>query len=206
MHILLAAAALALTPCHAEDLRNGPLGVSALRVSGGTCASAHLVAGAWVRKFRPGRLPRQVRGFTFEQRLISNSDTYYMRGVRGSATVVFDFVHSTCMEGDGGACAAAAQTCKSADLRFPFEPGAPKIFGVSQLRVSGGTCATAHRVAKEWGRRFRAEDRPTGPTHIPKKVLGFTFTSLPIHAVQELSLRGVKGSTRINFHYVIPNG
>ena len=31
--------------------------------------------------------------------------------------------------------AATTQRCKSADLRYPFEPGGPKTFGVFKLRV-----------------------------------------------------------------------
>ncbi|HEX8204971.1 MAG TPA: hypothetical protein VF587_02810 [Solirubrobacteraceae bacterium] len=74
------------------------------------------------------------------------------------------------------ASAAATRVCKSADLRYPFEPGGPKTFGVFELQVTGGSCATAHRVAKRWMRRFEA------------------------------NLRGRRDDTAIRFDYVVPNG
>ena len=52
--------------------------------------------------------------------------------------------------------AKTAKACKSTDLQFPFMPGGPKFFGVHKLKVTGGTCATAHRVAKDWKKRFEA--------------------------------------------------
>ena len=51
---------------------------------------------------------------------------------------------------------AKTSTCKSADLRYPFQEGGPKTFGVFRLRVTGGTCTTAHRVAKAWMTKFEA--------------------------------------------------
>jgi hypothetical protein len=101
---------------------------------------------------------------------------------------------------------AATVRCKSADLRYPFDPGGPKTFGVFHLRVTRGKCATAHRVAKAWKTKFEARIRKAGRLRLPKLVEGFTFTSLPPKAAQTYRLRGVKGTTRINFDYVVPNG
>jgi hypothetical protein len=95
---------------------------------------------------------------------------------------------------------AATQTCSSADLRYPFQPGGPKTFGVFHLRVTGGSCATAHRAAKAWKTAFEKNYK------LPKQAGGFTFTELPANAAQTYRLRGVKGKTRINFDYVVPNG
>src|SRR3954449_6466101 len=53
-----------------------------------------------------------------------------------------------------GAAAADARTCRSADLRYPFMAGGAKTFGVFKLRIDGGSCPTAHSVAKTWMRRF----------------------------------------------------
>jgi hypothetical protein len=100
---------------------------------------------------------------------------------------------------------AKPRTCKSSDLRFPFQPGGPKTFGVFQLKVTGGTCTTAHRVAKDWKRRFEANlDR--GSEKLPKHVDGFTFTQVPVHEAQTFGLKGVRGATTVRFHYVVPNG
>ena len=41
---------------------------------------------------------------------------------------------------------------------------------------------------------------------LPKTVNGYTFTELKPNAAQTYRLRGVKGSVRINFDYVVPNG
>ena len=100
---------------------------------------------------------------------------------------------------------AKTSTCKSADLRYPFQPGGPKTFGVFRLRVTGGSCTTAHRVAKAWMTKFEANiDNGSGAR--PKSAAGFTFTELPPNAAQTYRLRGTKAKTRINFDYVIPNG
>jgi hypothetical protein len=101
---------------------------------------------------------------------------------------------------------AATLNCKSADLRYPFRPGGPNTFGVFHLRVTGGKCTTAHRVAKAWMKRFEAGLRMPGPVRLPRKVEGFTFTELPPNAAQTYRLRGVREKTRINFDYVVPNG
>jgi hypothetical protein len=95
--------------------------------------------------------------------------------------------------------------CKSADLRYPFEPGGPRTFGVFHLRISGGSCTTAHRVAKAWMNEFEA-NLQHGSEKLPRRVQAFTFTSLPPTAAQTYRLRGVKANTRINFDYVVPNG
>jgi hypothetical protein len=58
---------------------------------------------------------------------------------------------------------AKSRTCKSADLRYPFQPGGPKDFGVFRLKITNGTCTTAHRVAKHWMTRFEANIRKPGP-------------------------------------------
>jgi hypothetical protein len=100
---------------------------------------------------------------------------------------------------------AQTRTCKSSDLRFPFMPGGPKTFGVFQLKVTGGTCTTAHRVAKDWKRRFEANLRK-GSEQLPKHVDGFTFSQVPVRAAQTFGLKGVRGATTLRFHYVVPNG
>ena len=100
---------------------------------------------------------------------------------------------------------AKTSTCRSADLRYPFQPGGPKTFGVFRLRVTGGTCTTAHRVAKAWMTKFEA-NLQNGSEKRPRSVAGFTFTELPPNASQTYRLRGTKAKTRINFDYVVPNG
>ena len=97
--------------------------------------------------------------------------------------------------------------CKSADLRYPFEEGQPNNFGVFKLRITGGKCSRAHRVAKRWMTRFEKDIRD-GDTEVttPKHVLGFTFEELPVKAAQTYNMRGKKGSKTIRFDYVVPNG
>src|SRR3954452_17425001 len=104
-----------------------------------------------------------------------------------------------------GAAAADARTCRSADLRYPFMAGGPKTFGVFKLRIDGGSCATAHSVAKTWMGRFEANLRAER-VRLPKSVQGFTFKPLPAHAAQTYTERGRKASTTIRFDYVVPNG
>jgi hypothetical protein len=101
--------------------------------------------------------------------------------------------------------AAPAKPCKSADLRYPFRPGGPKTFGVFKLRIDGGTCAAAHRVAKEWMNTFEG-DLLRGHLKLPRKVLGFAFTTLAPTAAQSFNERGRKGTTTIRFDYRVPNG
>ena len=95
---------------------------------------------------------------------------------------------------------AAPTTCSSKDLRYPFQPGGPKTFGVFHLRVSNGGCTTAHQAAKAWKVKFEKH------YNVPKSAGGFAWTELPANAAQTYRLRGVKGSTRVNFDYVVPNG
>ena len=103
--------------------------------------------------------------------------------------------------------ARPTRVCKSADLRYPFEPGGPKTFGVFKLQITGGRCATAHRVAKAWMTRFESDLRDgNGPVKLPRSVLGFRFRQLPPNAPQTYRLRGRKGTTSIRFDYVVPNG
>jgi hypothetical protein len=106
-----------------------------------------------------------------------------------------------------GAAAASppARNCNSADLRYPFQPGGPKTFGVFQLRIAGGPCATAHRVAAAWMKRFETAFR-AGRTVVPRSVSGFRFTTLPAREVQAFPERGESGRTTIWFDYRIPNG
>lgn len=101
--------------------------------------------------------------------------------------------------------AATTRTCKSADMRYPFEPGGPKTFGVFKLRVTGGTCTTARRVAKAWMTEFE-ENLRKGRVKLPRSVLGFAFTTLPATEAQTYNERGHKGDTTIRFSYVVPNG
>jgi hypothetical protein len=92
--------------------------------------------------------------------------------------------------------------CPSADLRYPFQDGMPNDFGVWRLKITGGTCATAHRVAKTWQRRF--EKSPTA--RLPRTVRGFRFRSLPPTEAQTYRLRGTRAATVVRFDYVVPNG
>ena len=102
--------------------------------------------------------------------------------------------------------AAPSRTCRSADLRYPFEPGGPKTFGVFHLRITGGRCATAHRVAKAWMRAFEKRLRGPGRLRLPRLIEGFRFTTLRSQAAQTYSERGRRRSTTIRFDYVVPNG
>jgi hypothetical protein len=105
------------------------------------------------------------------------------------------------------ASVAEARTlrCKSADLRYPFTPGGPKTFGVFKLKITGGTCRTAHRVAKRWMHEFEG-NVSDGRVELPKHVAGFTFTTLPPNAAQTYRERGRRRATTIRFDYVVPNG
>jgi hypothetical protein len=96
-------------------------------------------------------------------------------------------------------------TCKSADLRYPFTAGGPKTFGVFKLQITGGRCATAHRVARAWMGAFEADLRD-GRVKVRRTVAGYRFTSLPPNAAQTYRLRGRRGTTSIRFDYVVPNG
>src|SRR5262245_49288918 len=97
--VLAAPAHAAARPCRSADLREGAYGLSHLRVYGGTCTTARGVAKEWVRRLGiPGRsdVPRRVRGFVFEDRLITNSPNSYMRGVKGKTTIHFDYYRPGC--------------------------------------------------------------------------------------------------------------
>ena len=100
---------------------------------------------------------------------------------------------------------AAATRCKSADLRYPFQPGGPKTFGVFRLQVTNGTCRKAHRVARTWMAEFELE-LILGRVRLPRNVAGFRFTSLPPNAAQTYRLRGRRDTTTIRFDYAVPNG
>ena len=95
---------------------------------------------------------------------------------------------------------AKPRTCKSADLRYPFQEGGPKSFGVFKLTVEGGSCTTAHRVAKAWKDKFEVAYK------VPRTVAGFTFKTLKPTEAQSYNERGRKGATTIRFVYRVPNG
>jgi hypothetical protein len=101
--------------------------------------------------------------------------------------------------------AAPAVRCESADLRYSFEPGGPKTFGVFKLRITDGTCGRAHRVARAWMAEFELNVL-LGHVKLPRAVAGFTFTTLPPNAAQTYRLRGRKGTTTLRFDYRVPNG
>jgi hypothetical protein len=100
---------------------------------------------------------------------------------------------------------ASTLRCKSADLRYPFEPGGPKTFGVFKLQITDGSCRKAHRVARAWMAEFELESL-LGRVTLPRRVAGFRFTSLPPDAAQTYRERGRRGSTTIRFDYRVPNG
>jgi hypothetical protein len=101
--------------------------------------------------------------------------------------------------------ATPARSCNSADLRYPFQPGGPKTFGVFELRIAAGPCATAHRVASAWMNRFETAFR-AGRTVVPRSVAGFRFMTLPAPEPQEFRERGQSATATIWFDYRIPNG
>jgi hypothetical protein len=100
---------------------------------------------------------------------------------------------------------ATTLRCKSADLRYPFTPGGPKTFGVFKLRITGGNCRTAHRVARRWMAEFEL-NLLLGHVKLPREVAGFTFTTLPPTAAQTYNEQGRKLTTTIRFDYRVPNG
>jgi len=101
--------------------------------------------------------------------------------------------------------AAAATGCKSSDLRYPFQKGGPKDFGVFRLTIANGTCATARSVAKAWKHDFEAALK-AGRVKLPKHEGGFTFKTLKANQAQTYRERGTKGSAVIRFDYRVPNG
>lgn len=108
----------------------------------------------------------------------------------------------------GPAATTASTTvrkCNSRALRYPFRAGGPKTFGVFKLRIAGGECASAHRVAKDWMSRFEASFR-AGRLRLPRSVDDFSFTNVPVHAAQTFSERGRMRQVTIWFDYVVPNG
>jgi hypothetical protein len=111
---------------------------------------------------------------------------------------------ATC-SGAGAAAARPALHCRSADLRYPFQPGGPKTFGVFKLTVSGGGCRTARRVAHAWMKRFEANFR-AGRLKLPRSIDGFAFKSLPVREAQTFRERGRRRGTTIRFDYRVPNG
>ena len=106
-----------------------------------------------------------------------------------------------------GASAASprAKVCSSADLRYPFQPGGPKTFGVFRLTVSGASCATAHAAAEAFAKAMEASIAQ-GSGKPPKRAGGFAFTSLPATAAQTFNERGRRGGVTVRFGYVVPNG
>src|SRR3954451_3744157 len=101
--------------------------------------------------------------------------------------------------------AAAVHVCKSGDLRYSFSQGGPKDFGVFKLSIQGGTCTTAHRVAKAWMKKFE-RNLHNGSEKRPRSVRRFTFKGLPSKEAQTLRERGTRDLTTINFKYRVPNG
>src|SRR5215217_6752818 len=97
---------------------------------------------------------------------------------------------------------ASPTRCRSADLRYPFEPGGPKTFGVFRLQVDGATCRRAHAVARSWMAEFELE-LLLGRVRLPRRVAGFRFTSLPPNAAQTYRERGRRAGTTIRFDYVV---
>ena len=120
--------------------------------------------------------------------------------------VVFVTVVALLPAGNANANAASALDCRSADLRYPFQPGGPKTFGVFHLRITNGTCRKAHRVAKAWMAKFELNLLILEEVKLPRKAAGFTFTDVPAHEAQTFSERGRDGTTTIRFDYRVPNG
>jgi len=124
------------------------------------------------------------------------------RAVRAAGVV---FVTVVALLPAADADAAATLRCKSADLRYPFEPGGPKTFGVFKLRVTDGTCSKAHRVARAWMAEFELNIL-LGHVKLPRTVAAFAFTTLPATEAQTYRERGSNGTTTIRFDYRVPNG
>ena len=114
-------------------------------------------------------------------------------------------ITTTAATGSTASSAPRPRACASADLRYPFMPGGPRTFGVFHLRIAGGRCPTAHRVARTWMGRFERALR-AGRVRLPRSVDGFRFATLPAHAAQTYSERGRRRATTIWFDYVVPNG
>jgi hypothetical protein len=97
------------------------------------------------------------------------------------------------------------RSCNSSDLRYSFMPGQPKFFGVFNLTITGGTCATAHHVAKDWQKQFEANVK-AGHDKKPRLMDGYAFKTLDAHEAQAFIEQGTKGRTTIRFKYRVPNG
>jgi hypothetical protein len=91
------------------------------------------------------------------------------------------------------------------DLTIVPPSGGPNTFGVFRLKIAGGSCTTAHRVAKTWMRRFEADLR-NGRVKLPRHVRGFAFDTLRATEAQSYRERGRKGAKTIRFLYRVPNG
>jgi hypothetical protein len=87
----------------------------------------------------------------------------------------------------------------------PGRSRSSKDFGVFKLYIQGGTCTTAHRVAKAWMKRFE-RNLHNGSEKRPRSVRGVTFKSLPSKEAQTFRERGTRDLTTINFKYRVPNG
>jgi len=103
------------------------------------------------------------------------------------------------------ASSTGARRCQSRDLRYAFNPGGRKTFGVFRLRSTGGRCASAHKIAKDWMTRFEANIR-AGHLSPPRSIDGFSFANLPVRAAQTYRERGRRRMTTIWFDYAVPNG
>jgi hypothetical protein len=101
--------------------------------------------------------------------------------------------------------ATPTKVCKSADMRYPFEPGGPKTFGVFRLTITGAGCKIARPVARRWMDRFEG-NLQDGRVKLPKRVRGFRFKQLPPNEAQTYRLRGRREGASIRFDYVVPNG
>ena len=101
---------------------------------------------------------------------------------------------------------AKTRSCASGDLRYPFEPGGKKTFGVFKLKATGATCMAAHHAAHAWMAVFVASLRGEGPLVMPRTAGGFQWKELQPNAAQTYRLRGTNGSKRVTFDYVVPNG
>jgi hypothetical protein len=104
------------------------------------------------------------------------------------------------------AAEAKPRSCASADLRYPFEPGGKKTFGVFKLKATNATCTAAHHAAHAWMAEFEASLRGEGPLELPRTAGGFKWKELAPNAAQTYRLRGTKGSKVVSFDYVVPNG
>jgi len=94
---------------------------------------------------------------------------------------------------------AAPTACKSSDLRYSFNPGGPKTFGVFNLRQTATTCKVARYVAKEFGRKYESTGK------LPKRAGGFAifgYTSGP----QQVTIKATAGRKVVRFRYVVANG